>query len=297
MLTGGNPRKLNPHAQPFQPQAQQQLQGQPQHIVISLNGSGDESNSDTTLMDIDQQKSGSTSTKLSNGTPVPTILNGSSRKARPGTYAFAPPDDLTEAEINVRREVIMLLQHLAIMGKNVQLPARLTLFRTLVDRGILFAVQWALNLPEREEENKQLISMAGEVLSAMLDHDLNGVRGHVMKQDFAILKEREAEKKGADKAETILEMVCRITAQSKDLSVQSQMGDALKSWLEIPTGEPPANAGGTEVSINVSILFLTICDVSSLYRLWDQNLCWHGKTIPTRSDSWTTFIDIASTLF
>ena len=53
---------------------------------------------------------------------------------------------LTKAEINIRWEVIILLQRLAIMGKNVQLPARLTLFRTLVDRGILFAVQWALNL-------------------------------------------------------------------------------------------------------------------------------------------------------
>lgn len=251
MLTGGNARKLNPQAQPFQPQGQQ---SQPQHIIISLNGSGDELKLDTAPMDVDQQKSGSTITKLSNGTPVPTV-DGSSRtpKVRIGTYAFAPPDNLTEAEINVRREVIMLLQHLAIMGKNVQLPARLTLFRTLVDRGILFAVQWALNLPEREEENRQMISMAGEVLSSMLDHDLNGVRGHVMKQDFAILKEREAGKKGADKAETILEMTCRIVAQSKDLSIQSQLGDALKSWLEIPTGEPPAHVVGTEVSITVPI--------------------------------------------
>jgi protein phosphatase-4 regulatory subunit 3 len=144
------------------------------------------------------------------------------------------------------------------MGKNVQLPARLTLFRTLVDRGILFAVQWALNLHEREEANRNLISMAGEVLSAMLDHDLNGVRGHVMKQDFAILREREAGKKGADKAETILEMACRIMAQSKDMSVQSQMGDALKSWLEIPIGEPPANPGGTEVRATVTIMFLAV---------------------------------------
>lgn len=244
MLTGGNPRKLNPQAQPFQPQAQQQNHPQHQQIVISLNGGGEESKTDLTSMDVDQQKSTNT-----NGTSAPATTNGVSRPPK-GTYSFAPPDNLTEAEINQRREVIILLQHLAIMGKNVQLPARLTLFRTLVDRGILFAVQWALNLPEKEEANRQLISIAGEVLSAMLDHDLNGVRGHVMKQDFAILKEREAGKKGADKAETILEMACRVMAQSKDLSVQSQMGDALKSWLEMPTGEPPAIVSGSEVRIN-----------------------------------------------
>jgi len=83
----------------------------------------------------------------------------------------------------------------------------------------------------------------------MLDHDLNGVRGHVLKQVFAIDKEREAGKKGADKAETILEMACRIIVQSKDSSVQSQMGDALKAWLEVPTGDLLVTPTGAEVSI------------------------------------------------
>jgi protein phosphatase-4 regulatory subunit 3 len=52
------------------------------------------------------------------------------------------------------------------MGKNVQLPARMALFRTLVDRGVLFAVQWALNLPEKDDANKEMFAAAGEVLTA-----------------------------------------------------------------------------------------------------------------------------------
>ena len=44
---------------------------------------------------------------------------------------------------------------------------------------------------EFTEDDRLLIGMAGDVLSAMLDHNLNGVCGHVMKQDFVILKERE----------------------------------------------------------------------------------------------------------
>lgn len=166
-----------------------------------------------------------------------------SPNSRSGAYSFAPPDNLTEAEINQRREVVLLIQQLCVMGKNVQLPARMALFRILVDRGILFAVQWAMNLSESMEVNKQMISAGGEIFSALLDHDLNGVRGHVLKQVLAIEKERAAGKRGADKAETLLEMVCKIMTKSRDLAVQSLVGDSLKSWMDTPVGDPPGVTG------------------------------------------------------
>ena len=254
MLAGGGPpssMKRPPNqGQQIQPQShvQQPSQVQPQHIMISLNGNGDNpSKPDVVSMDI-VQKASTSSTKSINGTEP---LNGRQQTSkRFGAYAFAPPDNLTEAEVSLRRDVIVLLQHLCIMGKNVQLPARMALFRTLVDRGVLFAVQWALNLPEKDEANKQMFAAAGEVLTALLDHDLNGVRGHVLKQVLAIDKEREAGKKGADKAETILEMTCRIMAQSKELAVQSQIGDALKVWMDVPLVDPPTAASGLEVCHN-----------------------------------------------
>ena len=172
------------------------------------------------------------------GTP-----NGQTSRA--GLYAFAPPEKLTDEEKSIRSEVVFLIQQLCVMGKNVQLPARMALFRALVDRGILFAVQWALALPEKEEKSKPIISAAGEILAALLDHDLNGVRGHVLKQIVAIDKEREAQKKGADKADTLLALLCKMMAQSRDLAVQSQVGDALKVWLEIPPNNdaPEPNVG------------------------------------------------------
>jgi protein phosphatase-4 regulatory subunit 3 len=55
----------------------------------------------------------------------------------------------------------------------------------------------------------------------------------------AIEKEREAGKKGADKADTILALMCKIMAQSQELAVQSQVGDALKVLLEISQTEVP----------------------------------------------------------
>ncbi|KAJ7771100.1 component of IIS longevity pathway SMK-1-domain-containing protein [Mycena maculata] len=166
------------------------------------------------------------------------------------SYAFAPPDDISEADVRLRQQVIFLMQQLCAMGKGVQLPARMALFRTLVDRGVLFGVQWALTLPERDPTARTVIGAAGEVFAALLDHDAYGVRSHVVKQIGAIERERAAKKRGAEKAETLVELVSRIIARSGDLAVQSQMGDAMKVWLDIPpAGESILTAGpATEAS-------------------------------------------------
>jgi protein phosphatase-4 regulatory subunit 3 len=100
-------------------------------------------------------------------------------------FSFGPPDDLTEHDLAFRREVVMLIQQLCAMGKNVQLRARLSLFRTPVDRGVLFVVQWAFSLREKEEASKGVVSVAGEVMAILLDHDLHGARGHVQTGDRA----------------------------------------------------------------------------------------------------------------
>ncbi|KAF9062224.1 component of IIS longevity pathway SMK-1-domain-containing protein [Rhodocollybia butyracea] len=186
----------------------------------------------------------------SSSSPSPTPQTSSSAPIPPQQqpYAFAPPEDMSDSALELRRSVICLVQQLCVMGKNVQLPARLALFRTLVDRGVLFAVQWALGLSEKEPVTKAMISAGGEVLAALLDHDLNGVRGHVLKQVVAIEKERSAGKRGADKAETIVELCCRNLASSKDLAVQSQVGDALKVWLDVPLVTDSFISGGSEAT-------------------------------------------------
>lgn len=219
-------------------------------VIINLNPDGD-SEKDPAAMDVDPKPPPPQPLKSANGVGV-GVSNGRIPPARRSSYAFAPPENMTEEEVNIRKEVILLVQQLCIIGKNVQLPARMTLFRSLVDRGVLFAVQWALGLSEKEETNRPMISASGEILSALLDHDLNGVRGHVLKQVMVIEKEREAGRKGADKAETILEMVCRLMATSREFAVQSQVGDALKAWMEIPTAESPTAPSEANVSKQLS---------------------------------------------
>ncbi|KAJ7118588.1 component of IIS longevity pathway SMK-1-domain-containing protein [Mycena crocata] len=172
------------------------------------------------------------------GPPTPTPA-----ATRAGEYAYAPPADLTEDEILLRRQVVFLMQQLCAMGKNVQLPARMALFRTLIERAVLFVVQWALSHSEKDAASRAVIGAGGEVFAALLDHDAGGVRDHIMKQVGAIENEREAKKRGADKAETLAELVCGMVARSTDLAVQSQMGDALKVLVDVQLPEMPAATG------------------------------------------------------
>ena len=133
-----------------------------------------------------------------------------------------PP--LSETEVQLRRDVVLLIQQLCVMGKDVQLPARMALFRTLSDRGILFAVQWALSQPETDDQGLQMIFAGGEILTALLDHDLNGVRGHVLKEIGP--NDEKISTKGDN--DTVLALMCRVLVRSRDLGVQSQVGESLQ---------------------------------------------------------------------
>ncbi|KAG8956851.1 Platinum sensitivity protein [Tulasnella sp. 424] len=78
-----------------------------------------------------------------------------------------------------KRDIIILLHQLCMMGKNVQIPSRLALYRALVDKGLLHALQWALSRPA---EDVQMLNCAGEILLIVCDHDVTGVRSFVVKQ-------------------------------------------------------------------------------------------------------------------
>jgi protein phosphatase 4 regulatory subunit 3 len=178
--------------------------------------------------------------KVPEGVVVKQEANGAPNGDASSSSADEPEQKLSpEAEAKRRREVILLIQHLCAMGKNVQLPQRMALFRVLVDRGVLCAVQWALSCNEKEDQGRAMVAAGGEIMSALLDHDLNGVRGHVVKQVQAAERRRAAASGNVEAKvlqtpiETVLLVVCRIMASSRDLAVQSLVGDSLKTLLEI----------------------------------------------------------------
>ncbi|KAG1892117.1 component of IIS longevity pathway SMK-1-domain-containing protein [Suillus subluteus] len=182
------------------------------------------------------------------GKPNGAHANGSTSTPRP--FSFGPPDNLSEHELALRREVLVLIQQLCVMGKNVPLAARISLFRSLVNRGILFAVQWAFSLSENDPEAKTTISIAGEVMSALLDHDLNGVRNHITKQASAIERESKEGRPMGEQAETLLRIMCRVLTHTRDLALQCQVGDALKTILDVsPKDGPDLTPAGLNVKL------------------------------------------------
>lgn len=165
--------------------------------------------------------------------PGPSIsLNGTKNKTGASADTASNPmsNGVDVDEDRRRREVILLIQQLCIMGKNVQLPTRMALFKTLVDRGIVHSVQWALSQPEGTEVGQQMIAVAGEVLITLLDHDVNGVREHVVKQceGFEARESRD---------ESLLTLLCGLMVRSRDLAVQTLVGDSLRLMLEMPPPE------------------------------------------------------------
>lgn len=85
--------------------------------------------STTSILPFPASTSASSSTEDS---PIPVPL---STKSNGHTAPSTKPD------------IIRFVHQLCLMGKNVQIPTRLALYRALVERGLLFALEWALRRP------------------------------------------------------------------------------------------------------------------------------------------------------
>lgn len=115
------------------------------------------------------------------------------------------------------KRTVLFLHQVMLIGKSLQLPARLALFRSLLDRGLLIVCEWALSRPEAN-----IVHAAAEMLTLMVDHDISLVRAHV-------LKEEEAKRKTL-----IMEMISMMCGPQgmKNLGLLSQMGDIFRNLLE-----------------------------------------------------------------
>ena len=174
--------------------------------------------------------------------PADPAVSPHARTPSPGPHP-APPPPLAQR----RRAVLLLLQQLCIMGKNVQLPTRMALFKLLVDRGVVHATQWALARPEGEPEGRRMIAVGGEVLTTLLDHDVNGVREHVLRQFEGVEGAGAGPSSGVgagagagggekkrEREQTLLSLLCLMLVSSRELAVQTLVGDALRMMLEMP---------------------------------------------------------------
>ncbi|KZT06517.1 DUF625-domain-containing protein [Laetiporus sulphureus 93-53] len=157
----------------------------------------------------------------------------------------------SDEEMTRRREIISLIQQLCIMGKNIQLPARIHLFRTLVDRGILLLVQWALIQPETDEEGRQMIAAAGEILTTLVDHDVFGIRKHITVDQLGEINLAKEKGQKIGEKDTLLDAMCKVLVKSRDLAVQSQVGELLKGTLEVANDVPEQHPPGMQPGIKM----------------------------------------------
>jgi hypothetical protein len=91
--------------------------------------------------------------------PPPSTQTASNSFASASSASLSNPDDSSslpsplsirfEGKIlaSTKSDVIRFVHQLSLMGKNVQIPTRIALYRNLVEKGVLFALEWALRQP------------------------------------------------------------------------------------------------------------------------------------------------------
>jgi len=116
-----------------------------------------------------------------------------------------------------KRDVVLFLHQLMIMGKGVQLANRLALYHSLMERGLPFVCEWAFRRPEA-----QLLHAGAEILTLAVEHDVNGVRTHVLKEEDA-------------KRRTLIVEIVQVLGSTQNMGLLSQMTDILRTVMDVGT--------------------------------------------------------------
>lgn len=192
-----------------------------------------------------------------------------------GTSSAAPspsPEDQ-------KRDVLILIHQLCIMAKNIQIPARLSLYRTLVDKGLLHAITWGLlryshaHLGGDHSKDVQVLNAASEILIVVCEHDANGVRSFALKQadpngdwdkvsaqlakastseplpiiglpttEVGDPSMRNPDAKGKlmkSNLPTVTTAIVKVLTSAKNTALRAQMAEVLRLLLEVPVAEEP----------------------------------------------------------
>jgi protein phosphatase-4 regulatory subunit 3 len=115
-----------------------------------------------------------------------------------------------------KRDTLMFLHQLFTLAKPLQAIGRIALYRGLIDRGLLYVVEWAFRRREA-----QILHTASEILTFTLEHDTNAVRSQ-------ILKEHDA------RDTTLLDEMIGIQAITDNTGLASHLSDSIRHLLDIP---------------------------------------------------------------
>ncbi|KDN50881.1 hypothetical protein RSAG8_00508, partial [Rhizoctonia solani AG-8 WAC10335] len=119
-----------------------------------------------------------------------------------------------------RKDIIRMTHQLCATAKNVQVTTRFALYRLLVDRGVLYAIQWAFSVHNPNPEMLAIQHLCGDVLLSVMEYDSHGVRQNILHHSETGVR-------------TLLEQMIATMGSTRDLALRSQISDALRVLLEV----------------------------------------------------------------
>ncbi|GAA5950604.1 hypothetical protein JCM21900_002521 [Sporobolomyces salmonicolor] len=155
--------------------------------------------------------------------------------------APAHPSAATSAFSERKHHAISFLSQLSQMAKNLQVPLRTSVYRALVERGLLSALEKALHYANRVRDAALRAQVMG-VWMGVVDLDARDVRGYCLRQGRERERreeenqERDTEgkegEKGKEEEETMLGGLIETFKAEEDLGIKTQLAEALRVLVD-----------------------------------------------------------------
>ncbi|KAL1878993.1 Platinum sensitivity protein [Paecilomyces lecythidis] len=135
--------------------------------------------------------------------------------------------DPRNSDAKRKDDAVQFLHQCAAIAKNLQAPARATLFANFISHGLFAVIAFAVKHP-----NPAMRTTGIDILVALLDHDPIMMRGYMLKA---------VNEKKTPLTDTLIELL----HTEMDLGVKNQLADAVKVLLDpqIPLQDPMSRAG------------------------------------------------------
>lgn len=136
-----------------------------------------------------------------------------------------------EEPLERRSEGVLFLQQLCAMGKHIQLPARISLYRTMTDWGLLNVLQFAL-----EQLGQTARNAAAEILMTIIEYDANSVRAHVVSQV-------------EQNSRPLVSMMIDLLHNEQDPGLKTQIAEAMRIIFDVGSDGGPMASQAPSVTV------------------------------------------------
>lgn len=126
----------------------------------------------------------------------------------------------SDEALTTKYEAVLFLQQLCAMAKQIQLPTRMTLFQSLMDCGLLYALEFALARTDTAIRNAAI-----EILMASIEYDAQSVRSHVLAQ----VDQRQP---------ALVSQLIQLLLAEPDVGLKGQMAESLRLLFDVGGDSP-----------------------------------------------------------